>query len=65
MDEPVWCHTPGTPAIRQLGQEDHEFKASLGNMVRPSNKQNYPVLLSQLQMMGPRINTLAKESQLG
>lgn len=40
MDEQAWCHTPGIPALRQLGQEGHEFKASLCNIVRPSEQTN-------------------------
>lgn len=35
MDEPVWCHIPGTPALRQLEQEDHEFKASCVTLSDP------------------------------
>lgn len=28
-------HTPEIPVLRRLVQEDHEFKASLGDTVRP------------------------------
>jgi hypothetical protein len=35
----VCWHTPIIPALRRLRQEDLEFKASLGYIVRPSPKK--------------------------
>jgi hypothetical protein len=32
----VWWGTPAIPTLRRLRQEDHEFKANLGYISRPS-----------------------------
>jgi hypothetical protein len=38
--KPVLWYSPVIPAHRRLKQENHEFKASLGYIVRPCQKKN-------------------------
>jgi hypothetical protein len=39
----AWWYTPLIPVLRRQKQEDHEFKISLGYLVRPSLKKKAKV----------------------
>jgi hypothetical protein len=67
----IWWYIPVIPALRRLRQKDHNFKASLGQTVKPCLKNNKTMAGCQwlspiiLAIQEAEIRRIEVQNQLG